>query len=145
MTHFNAVLLYSISMWGQVGCSTVLCTRSSLVHAPTTTASFHLVRFQYDSSHTCHIMSQSESPVNLLQDCVVGAGSASDATDIKCHQKYEKGDGSPMNILIDVLSNKAASIKSFVSSDGSSAKSAHSTLIHDFNMSTRVWGDSSQR
>ena len=123
----------------------------------------HLVRFQYNSSRstndplsfitrrkrtntrTGHIMSQSESPVNLLQDCVVGAGSASDATDIKCHQKYEKGDGSPMNIIIDVLSNKAASIKSFVSSDGSSAKSAHSTLIHDFNMSTRVWGDSSQR
>eukprot|EP00578_Thalassiosira_sp_NH16_P007676 CAMPEP_0181115900 /NCGR_PEP_ID=MMETSP1071-20121207/21670_1 /TAXON_ID=35127 /ORGANISM="Thalassiosira sp., Strain NH16" /LENGTH=97 /DNA_ID=CAMNT_0023200121 /DNA_START=126 /DNA_END=419 /DNA_ORIENTATION=- len=93
-------------------------------------------------------MTQNESSsLHLLQECIVAGGEVS--TDVnmssmlpRCQaRKNDEESSSPMNIFMDVLRSKASSIHQTygsASSSGSSA-AAHSALIQDFNLSSKVW------
>eukprot|EP00580_Thalassiosira_gravida_P017307 CAMPEP_0201666368 /NCGR_PEP_ID=MMETSP0494-20130426/7732_1 /ASSEMBLY_ACC=CAM_ASM_000839 /TAXON_ID=420259 /ORGANISM="Thalassiosira gravida, Strain GMp14c1" /LENGTH=90 /DNA_ID=CAMNT_0048145553 /DNA_START=64 /DNA_END=333 /DNA_ORIENTATION=- len=90
-------------------------------------------------------MSQNESPLSLLQECVVARGgdSSSDVNDIpiRCQQRNnEEPSPSPINFFMDILKTKAASMQQeYGTSPSMKTATAHSALIQDFNHSTKVW------
>mmetsp|Transcript_38889 Transcript_38889/g.81347 ORF Transcript_38889/g.81347 Transcript_38889/m.81347 type:complete len:97 (-) Transcript_38889:245-535(-) len=94
-------------------------------------------------------MSQNESALSLLQECVVdrGGASSSDANNIptRCRQRNnEEPSSSPVNLFMDILKTKAASMQQeYGSSPSTKTATAHSALIQDFNHSSKVWGISS--
>eukprot|EP00571_Detonula_confervacea_P011216 CAMPEP_0172298586 /NCGR_PEP_ID=MMETSP1058-20130122/1174_1 /TAXON_ID=83371 /ORGANISM="Detonula confervacea, Strain CCMP 353" /LENGTH=98 /DNA_ID=CAMNT_0013007865 /DNA_START=124 /DNA_END=420 /DNA_ORIENTATION=+ len=97
-------------------------------------------------------MSQNgSSPLHLLQECVVAGGASdmdmSSSLPPRCQQRNnEESLSSPIDIFMDVLRTKTASIQPYFSLDSSSAATtAHSALIQDFNLSTKVWGGVSPR
>ncbi|KAL9184556.1 hypothetical protein ACHAXT_012526 [Thalassiosira profunda] len=90
-------------------------------------------------------MSQNESPLGLLQECVVAGGSPSDVTansnNMRCRPRGgQEESSSPVDLFMDVMRTKAASVPALFSSKASSKANAHAALRQDFNLSTRVWG-----
>ena len=89
-------------------------------------------------------MSQNETPLGLLQECVVAGGSPSDVTannhNMRCRPRDGQEESSPVDLFMDVLRTRAASVPALFSSTAPSKANAHAALRQDFNLSTRVWG-----
>ena len=86
-----------------------------------------------------NIMSQNESPLTLLQQCVLTAGGPSDM--MQCQQYNSNNQESTAEFFINVLKTKASSsISSSPFSSSNSLASAYSDSRSDFNLSSQVWG-----
>lgn len=93
-------------------------------------------------------MSPNESPLSLLQECIVAGGASemnvsTQMQPMRCQPKSnEESPSSAVNIFMEVLRSKASTMQPYFASNDTAT--AHSALRQDFNRSAKVWGVASR-